>query len=51
MEEKMKSASDWQGGDRYPGIDKYEKVVLKPGHELCTLVLIDDRGTHKRFKS
>ncbi|MBR4712710.1 MAG: hypothetical protein IKP27_03425 [Paludibacteraceae bacterium] len=44
MEEKMKSASDWQGGDRYPGIDKYEKVVLKPGHELCALVLIDDRG-------
>ena len=44
MEEKMKSASDWQGGDRYPGVDKYEKVELKPGHELCALVLIDDRG-------
>lgn len=44
MEEKMKSASDWQGGDKYPGIDKYEKVVLKPGHELCALVLIDERG-------
>ena len=44
MEEKMKFASDWQGGDKYPGIDKYEKVVLKPGHELCALVLIDERG-------
>ncbi|MBP5481044.1 MAG: hypothetical protein J6Y22_04770 [Paludibacteraceae bacterium] len=44
MEEKIKSASDWQGGDKYPGIDKFEKVVLKPGHELCALVLIDEKG-------
>ena len=44
MEEKIKSASEWQGGDRYPGIDMYEKVELKPGHELCSLVLIDEKG-------
>ncbi len=44
MEDKIKSAAEWQGGDRYPGIDMYEKVELKPGHELCSLVLIDEKG-------
>lgn len=44
MEDKIKSASDWQGCDMYPGIDKYEKVELKPGYELCSLVLIDGKG-------
>ena len=35
---EMKSASEWQGSDRYPGIDFYEKVELKPGTQLCSLV-------------
>ena len=38
MEENIKSASEWQGTDKYPGIDSYEKVVLKAGTELCALV-------------
>ncbi|MBR4713168.1 MAG: hypothetical protein IKP27_05770 [Paludibacteraceae bacterium] len=33
-----KTASEWQGTDKYPGIDTYEKVVLKAGTELCALV-------------
>ena len=37
-EEKIKTASEWQGSDRYAGIDSYEKVELKPGTQLCSLV-------------
>ena len=29
MNENMKSASEWQGGDLYAGIDSYEKVVFR----------------------
>jgi len=39
-----KSASEWQGTDKYPGIDSYEKVVLKAGSELCALVSYDKNG-------
>ncbi len=44
MEENIKSASEWQGTDKYPGIDSYEKVVLKTGTELCALVSYDKNG-------
>ena len=37
-DEKIQSASEWQGSDRYPGIDSYEKVELRPGTQLCSLV-------------
>ena len=37
-----KSASEWQGTDKYPGIDSYERVVLKSGTELCALVSYKD---------
>ena len=42
MEENLKSASEWQGTDKYAGIDSYEKVVLKAGTELCALVSYKD---------
>ncbi len=45
MEEELvfeKTASEWQGTDKYPGIDSYEKVVLKAGTELCALVSYKD---------
>ncbi|MBR5374061.1 MAG: hypothetical protein IK131_05255 [Paludibacteraceae bacterium] len=38
MEENLKSASEWQGTDKYAGIDSYEEVVLKAGTEMCALV-------------
>lgn len=44
MEENLKSASEWQGTDKYAGIDSYEKVVLKAGTELCALVSYDKNG-------
>ncbi len=44
MEENIKSASEWQGTDKYAGIDSYEKVVLKAGAELCALVSYDKNG-------
>ena len=37
-DEKYLSASEWQGSDRYAGIDSYEKVELMPGTQLCSLV-------------
>ena len=42
MEENLKSASEWQGTDKYAVIDSYEKVVLKAGTELCALVSYKD---------
>ena len=39
-----KTASEWQGTDKYAGIDSYEKVVLKAGTELCALVSYDKDG-------
>lgn len=36
--DKTVSASDWQGSDKYAGIDSYEKIELKPGTQLCSLV-------------
>ena len=42
MEETLKTASEWQGTDKYAGIDSYEKVVLKAGTELCALVSYKD---------
>ena len=42
MEENLKTASEWQGTDKYAGIDSYEKVVLKAGTELCALVSYKD---------
>ena len=44
MEEIIKSASEWQGTDKYPGIDSYENVVLKEGAELCALVSYNKNG-------
>ena len=35
--EKIKTASEWQGSDRYAGIDTYEVVELKAGTQLCAL--------------
>ena len=42
MEENLKTASEWQGTDKYPGVDSYEKVVLRTGIELCALVSYKD---------
>ena len=36
--DSYKSASDWQGGDNYPGIDAYEKVQLKAGSKIYALI-------------
>ena len=44
MEENLKTASEWQGTDKYAGIDSYEKVVLKAGTELCALVSYKENG-------
>ena len=40
----IKSASDWQGTDKYAGIDSYEKETLKAGSELCALVSYEKNG-------
>ncbi|MBO7606179.1 MAG: hypothetical protein J6T28_01000 [Paludibacteraceae bacterium] len=40
----IKSASDWQGTDKYAGIDSYEKITLKAGSELCALVSYEKNG-------
>ena len=39
--DSYKSASDWQGGDNYPGIDAYEKVQLKAGSKIYALIFRD----------
>ena len=44
MEKNIKSASDWQGTDKYAGIDSYEKETLKAGSELCALVSYEKNG-------
>ena len=44
MEKNIKSASDWQGTDKYAGIDSYEKEMLKAGSELCALVSYEKNG-------
>ncbi len=36
--EKDKTAAEWQGTDRYPGIDTYEKVQLKAGSKIYALI-------------
>ena len=42
--DSYKSASDWQGGDNYPGIDAYEKVQLKAGSKIYALIF-RNKGT------
>lgn len=37
-----------QGGDKYPGIDSYEKTVLKRGSVICALVAYHDNGEMKK---
>ncbi|MCR5498429.1 MAG: hypothetical protein K6F48_11385 [Paludibacteraceae bacterium] len=44
MKEKIKSASEWQGGDLYAGIDSYEKINLKAGTELYALIAYNKAG-------
>jgi hypothetical protein len=44
MKEKIKSASEWQGGDLYAGIDSYEKIKLKAGTELYALIAYNKAG-------
>jgi len=44
MKEKIKSASEWQGGDLYAGIDLYEKIKLKAGTELYALIAYNKAG-------
>ena len=44
MEEKIKTASEWQGGDLYAGIDSYEKIKLKAGTELYALIAYNKAG-------
>jgi hypothetical protein len=39
-----KSASEWQGGDLYAGIDSYEKIKLKAGTELYALIAYNKAG-------
>ncbi len=39
--EKLKSAAEWQGTDRYAGIDSYEKIELKAGTQICALISYD----------
>ena len=33
-----KTAAEWQGTDKYPGIDAYEKVQLKAGSKIYVLI-------------
>lgn len=42
--EQLNSASEWQGSDRYAGIDTYEKVQLKAGTEICALASYSPSG-------
>ena len=44
--EKDKTAAEWQGTDRYPGIDTYEKKTLPCGTKLYALVY---RGVDNKF--
>ena len=44
MEEKIKTASEWQGGDLYSGIDSYEKIKLEAGTELYALIAYNKAG-------
>lgn len=44
MEEKIKTASEWQGGDLYAGIDSYEKIKLEAGTELYALIAYNKAG-------
>lgn len=45
--EKIKSAAEWQGTDRYAGIDSYEKIELKAGTQVCALISYDKEGKMK----
>ena len=44
--ENDKTAAEWQGTDRYPGIDAYEKKTLPCGTKLYALVY---RGVDNKF--
>ena len=35
------TAAEWQGTDKYPGIDAYEKVQLKAGSKIYALIFRD----------
>ncbi len=56
--DSYKSASDWQGGDNYPGIDAYEKVQLKAGSKYtpsssatrALSTLLPTSSTKKRWR-
>lgn len=41
------SASERQGGDKYPGIDSYAFTTLKRGTKICTLVAYYENGHMK----
>lgn len=41
------SASDKQGGDKYPGIDNYDSTLLKRGSKICALVAYYETGVMK----
>ena len=43
----IKSASERQGSDKYPGIDTYEYTTLKKGAKICALVAYYETGRMK----
>ena len=44
MNEKIKSASEWQGGDLYAGIDSYERKTFEEESKLCALISYNRQG-------
>ncbi|MBR3518952.1 MAG: hypothetical protein IKN77_02385 [Paludibacteraceae bacterium] len=46
-ETKIRTASDRQGGDKYPGIDTYEYTTLRKGTRICALVAYNEEGKMK----
>lgn len=43
----IKTASERQGGDKYPGIDTYEYTTLRKGAKICALVAYYGNGRMK----
>ncbi len=46
-DQSIRTASDRQGGDKYPGIDTYEYTTLKKNMRICALVAYYENGKMK----
>jgi len=46
-DQSIRTASDRQGGDKYPGIDTYEYTTLRKNMRICALVAYCENGKMK----